>query len=260
MFQYFEGQIPSDSIEGSIAIRHPIGFQLISTHETRAQCTSACFLNGNLVMGCTDGVKHLGQQSHEVKDWVNSFMANVAVNDGEIFVSQRTGINTVELISFKMHDNVVDKLFSFHMECTEAAYLSVTSKFIACIDKDAVALKLFDRSSKVLQTLSLPNLTRNIINLHFLHDGCLLATGSGNGKLPSVNKYSLGSSKGGSYEMKADLLWSCPLPLACGIAVTDDEQIIFISEQSGKKVYVVNHDGRLMSGCLNMPRKRMIGI
>ena len=118
------------------------------------------------------------------------------------------------------------------MESAYAAYTSACDEYVACIDNDIIpwTLKLYNRREKTVQTLQLPRLTALIFNIHFLRDGSLLATVADDAEKCYLDKYRISSTTSPDGEAAASLVWSCQLQKACGIAVSADERLIFVSE------------------------------
>jgi WD40 repeat protein len=193
-------------------------------------------------------MKIITRGSYEVKEETQHRIAITAVHKGEVFISHHQDRNVIQISAYNVESKECEMLFSFPMESKYVSYMTVSDKFVACVDKDTYTLKLYDRREKTVQTLPLPGLTHFICNIYFLQDGSLLATGGGN-KGYLFNKYRI-STKETDGEV-ITLIWSCPLTKACGIAVSDNEKLIFVCELEAKRIYVVRPDGKcVMSASL----------
>ena len=234
----------------------PSDLKLISHYETGSQCTSVCFdtLSGDLLLGCSDGIKILKKGSYEVREETHHNRAQVAVHKGDVFIAEHKDGKLINVMGFNIQNREDEVLFSFPMESVFVAYISACDEYVACVDSDTKpeTLKLYNRRKKTAQTLQLPRLTLYIYNIHFLRDGSLLATVPDDTGKFYVNKYRISSTKATDDEAAASLVWSCQLQKACGIAVPADERLIFVSEMNAKRIYVLNSDG-LYNTCNLIP-------
>ena len=130
------------------------------------------------------------------------------------------------------------------MRSNSSAYISASDEYIACTEKgtESHRLTLFSRRKKTVQTPQLPRLNNLILNIKFLQDRSLLATGTECGKY-YLNKYQISSSKTADGKAVLSLVWSSRLVDACGIAVNSDESLIFFSELDGRRIYLLNSEG-----------------
>ena len=150
------------------------------------------------------------------------------------------------------------------MRSNSSAYISASDEYIACTDEGNEChrlkhrlvhcmtrtlhvgewhrLKLFSRRKKRVQTPQLPRLNHFILNIKFLQDGSLMATGTESVKY-YLNKYQISSSKTADGKAVLSLVWSSRLVDACGIAVNSDDSHIFVRELDGRRIYLLNSEG-----------------
>ena len=223
----------------------PSDLKLISQYETGSPCLSACFdtLSGDLLLGCIDGMKIV--KKYEVREETHDKRAEVAVHKGDVFIAEHKNDKVINVMSYKRENREDEVLFSFPMESGYSAHVSVSDEYVACVDSDTKphTLKLHNRRDNTVQTIQLPLLTEYIYNIHFLQDGSLLATGPDDAGKFYLDKYRISSTKASDGEATASLVWACQLHMACGIAVSADERLIFVSEFGAKRIYVLNSIG-----------------
>ena len=190
-------------------------------------------------------MKILKKGSYEVREETHHIRAQVAVHKGDVFIAGHKDRKLVNVMSYNRENREDEMLFSFPMVSTFAAFISACDEYVACIDKDTNPwkLKLYNRREKTMQTLQLPRLTLRIYNIHFLRDGSLLATGQDDTGKGYLNKYRISSTTATDDEATAALVWACQLQKPCGIAVSADERLIFVSEVKEKTTYVINSNG-----------------
>ena len=170
--------------------------------------------------------------------------AEVAVLKGDVFIAEYKDNKLINVMSYNTENRDDEELFSLAMESGYSAHVSASDKYVACVDSDTKpwTLKLYNRREKTVQTLQLPRFTQYIYNISFLRDGSLLATGTDDVKY-YLNKYRISSTKSADGEAAVTLVWSCQLCKACGIAVSADERLIFVSEFNAKRIFVLTSDG-----------------
>ena len=224
----------------------PSGLKLLSRYEVGSDCTSVSFdsRSGDLILGCTDGVKILRKGSHEAKEKTQHCNATVAVHKGNLFIAGRKDEEILEISVYNMETRQTELTFSFSKVSGLSSYLAVSDHFIVCTDKNEnqEAVKLFDWEKKPLKTIQLPQLTKYIRNMRFLRDGSILVTG-GNGGIGNLNKYKISRTQSTDDNNIFSLIWSCALHEASGIDVSSDERLIFVCKHWDKVVYVIDYDG-----------------
>ena len=113
----------------------------------------------------------------------------------------------------------------------------MSAQYIAVIDKDNYNIKLYNRRSASVSTKQLSGL-KQVNNILFLPDGCLLVTGHDNVKC-MLNKYSIVSE-----EEEPALIWSCDQVLdACGVAV-NERGLIYVSGVKNKTLFILSAEGK----------------
>ena len=220
----------------------PSALHFISQHDTNdEQCTSVHHhsISGDILLGCADGMKIYSRQSGEVTHVVSYPAAKVTEYRGEVFISSRDG-EAVKVYKYDMNSKSSEMLFSFPQKSNLASYLSVSAQYIAAIDRANNNIKLYNRRSASVSTKQLSGL-KQMNNILFLPDGCLLLTGWDNVK-HMTNKYSIASEV-----EEPVLIWSCDqVPGACGVAV-DERGLIYVSRMKNKTLCILSAEGNYIT-------------
>ena len=219
----------------------PSALHFISQHDTNDEQSTSVHhhsISGDILLGCADGMKIYSRQSGEVTHVVSYPAARVTEYRGEVFLSSwRRSEDTVKVYKHDMNSKSSEMLFSFPQKSDLASYLSVSAQYIAVIDKDNYNMKLYNRKSASVSTKQLSGL-KQVNNILFLPDGCLMVTGHDNVKC-MINKYNIVSE-----EEEPALIWSCDqVPDACGVAV-DERGLIYVSGIHNKTIYILSAEGK----------------
>ena len=225
----------------------PSSLQFVSMHQTRTKCVTVDHhsITGDILLGCTDGIKFYSRNSGEVRHVTDHVRAKVVVEYmGEVFMSLHHNKTVLKVIKYDTVTKTIEFLFSFPMKSTAVSFLSVTDHFIVTTDKDNQTIKLYDRqaghrSQNTLTTQTLPEY-KVIKNLKLLTDDTLLVTGWDTADTYKLNKYRINRDR-------PHLIWSCKeLPdVPVGIAV-DDRGRIYVSGACTKTIYVLSDEGEIV--------------
>ena len=226
----------------------PSSLQFVSMHQTRTKCVTVDHhsITGDILLGCTDGIKFYSRNSGEVRHVTDHVRAKVVVEYmGEVFMSLHHNKTVLKVIKYDTVTKTIEFLFSFPMKSTAVSFLSVTDHFIVTTDKDNQTIKLYDRragyraGANTLTTLTLPEY-HIITNLKLLTDDTLFVIGWDTANTHKLNKYRF-------IRDRLHLIWSCrDVPdKPAGIAV-DDRGRIFVSGCETKTIYVLSDEGEIV--------------
>ena len=148
--------------------------EYVSSHQTGSQCTSVTHHEDNILLGCRKGLKKYDRNTEEMR-LLKSGIVKVAQYNGDIFISHRkSGFVSV----MKYSETATDHLFSFTTHSMLPYFLSISDPYVAIIDHDNEQIKLYNRHTRHVTDITLPN-TSHIWNLCFTSDGSLLVTSRG---------------------------------------------------------------------------------
>ena len=204
-----------------------------------SQCTAIHHhsITGDLLMGCSNGVKRLPSAGGDVINVTDGGAPEVAEYDGEIFISTQKD-EILRILKYKPSESGAaeehEELFRFPTESTLASFLSVSAKCIAALDSDNKTIQLYNRATKSVTSRALSGHT-NPYNLHFLPDGSLLVTVDGT----KLVKYRIPEEE----ETLLEIVWTCE-GLDSPIGVSSDEKgLIYAAGVKNKTIYIINDKG-----------------
>lgn len=163
--------------------------------------------------------------------------ATVTEYKGEVFILtwHPSKKELVIVYEYNMETQAKTMVFTYPVKSNLAARLTVSDKYLACIDRDNINIKLCERRSGDVKTIQLPEFTM-IYNLLLVSDEYLLVTGYDPEK-GMTKKYRL-SEKG-----EPTLVWSCDVPKACGLSVADNG-LVYVSRMNYKTIYILRGEGK----------------
>lgn len=188
----------------------------------------------DILLGCNHDVKQMSSKGGDILSITNQHWARVGEHEDEILISTEQD-GAIRILKYDPSSSQVGRpkeLFNFPAKSTLAYHISVSSGYIAAVDREHKTLQLFNRATNSLAMKALLGHIKPH-NLHFLPDGCLLVTVEGN----KVIKYRILESG------ELEEIWTCEgLEHSFGIA-NDRKGLIYVSSSRDKNIFLVNEGG-----------------
>ena len=195
----------------------PQSLELDSSYETGGECYCAFFnKNGNLLIGCHDGVRLYTDNYHKADKTLraNHVTSIASVNDepSYLFMAHRDEERKIEKTSSNL--SIREEVFKYGFPGRDCAHLTSSSKFIVTHNSDSVVA--FSLATK---RLTIEELDFHVAALRFDSDENLLVT-----SFDKLHKYSIGD------DGNLSLIWICDnIVGASGIAFSKHGYIVFHS-------------------------------
>ena len=127
--------------------------EYVSSHQIGSLCTSVTHHEDNILLGCRKGLKKYDRNTEEMR-LLKSGIVKVAQYNGDIFISHRkSGFVSV----MKYSETATDHLFSFTTHSMLPYFLSISDPYVAIIDHDNEQIKLYNRHTRHVTDITLPN-------------------------------------------------------------------------------------------------------
>lgn len=197
-------------------------------------CSTACWTeDGHFLCGRDSlmEVRH-SDNNNVLKNLKTTNVNGVAIHkQGFLALHWANGKNFIILYS---RDLSFVKLFGEFFRTTDKfSHLASSERHVVAVDPDSKQLRVFSATGSSLYDMRLMGMMRPW-GVHYLPDGCVL-----------VSDFLAGSLK--KYKVKpgnSDPIWACrDLESPVGIT-TDYTGLIYVASFTGKKIYVLSHDGK----------------
>ena len=190
--------------------------------------------NRHIYIGCDSGFTIYDKQTKKVVKYAADLPStNVVEFDGQIFLSSSDQVNT--FYNYNLISKRQVRLFSFPNKSRLITDMAVRSDYIAAIDNDNKAIKLYNRKSQAVATVKAPGFG-TLLHLSFSPDGrSLLVTGQDGFGIQKLNKYQLSASE------ELDLIWSCNDCTVVYSMTFDDGGLLYAN--GGEKIYILDNKG-----------------
>ena len=207
----------------------PQSLELESSYQTGGECYCAFFnKNGNLLIGCHDGVRLYKENYHKATLRANHVTSIASVNDGTTFlyIPHSDDDRTVKK-TFANLLNTQGTVFGYSFPGDNCGHVTASSKFIVAHNSDS--LVLFNLAT---MTRTIEKMNFQTVMLRFESDKNLLITSP-----KKLYKYNLDS------DGNLSLIWICnDMVGASGIAFSKHGFIIVQSTEE-KAMYIVSPQG-----------------
>ena len=192
--------------------------------------------NRHIYIGCYNGFRIYDKQTKKVVKYAADLEnTNIVEFDGQIFLSSTDFEKNVDTF---YNYNLISKrqvlLFSFPNRREFYTRIAVSPVYIAALDNDNEAIKLYNRRSQAVSTVKAPGL-ETLLWLSFSPDGrSLLVTGRDGKGIQKLNSYQLSASS------ELNLIWSCDdCPGIHGI-MYDDCGLLYANGLKNKRIYILD--------------------
>lgn len=206
--------------------------QYVSTACLGSQCNSVAHHGDNILIGCAGGLKTYDSASQKVRTLESGGTFYVDQCAHKIFCASERG-QSVEVLQYS--DTSIDTVFSFKQKNNYAKMISITSGYIAVLDRDNDSVKLYNRLNKCVSELDLPSIAE-INNLSFTSDGSLLITGG-----HMLAKYSLSAMNSGKQTCKE--VWSIKEGQSVSAVAEAENGLIFLAGAFSKSIHIYTAEG-----------------
>ena len=150
-----------------------------------------------------------------------------------IHLSHSTRRKDVKIYQHFLSKHYSGPLFQFTMKEEFSPHFSVCDQYIACIGSTKHCIQQYTRATGKTTELWLPRM-KHIHNVKFLKDSSLLLTGR-DAQTQNISRYDI------SIEGKPILVWTCNLPQAFGICIT--ETAILVGGLTDKTIHIISEQG-----------------
>ena len=158
--------------------------------------------------------------------------------DGEIFLSScDTNKKLESLYKYNLQSKRQVLLFSSPNKSDVITDMAVCSDYIAAIDRDNKAIKLYIRRSQAVSTVKVPGLNE-LYRLSFSYDGkFLLVSGLDLTEIDRLNKYRLSTTG------VLSLVWSCDECPEVRSMRFDDHGLLYVNGKENRRIFTLTHKG-----------------
>ena len=132
-----------------------------------------------------------------------------------------------------MSNEISIPLFKFKMKEVFPPHFSVCDQYIACIGSTKHCIQQYTRATGKPTELWLPRM-KHLHNVKFFEDSSLLLTGR-DAQTQNISRYNI------SIEGKPILVWTCSLPQAFGICIT--ETALIVGGLTDKTIHIISEQG-----------------
>ena len=195
--------------------------------------------NRHIYIGCYNGFRIYDKQTKKVVEYAADLPNIVVVElDGEIFLCSSDYENKLDTVcNYNMRSKRQVLLFSFPNKSDFITDIAVCHDYIAALDNDNEAIKLYNRRSQAVSAVKAPGLD-TLLQLRFSPDGrSLLVTGRDGKGIQKLNSYQLSASA------ELNLIWSCDnCPGIHGITY-DDCGLLYANGLMNRRIYILDNKG-----------------